>query len=471
SALLTPNTHFHILDSRMEAANKNYGLKNPVSPPGPKGLPYIGSLLDYFSDPLGFLTRIAEEYGDIVYFRLGSRRIYLLNNPDHIKDVLVTHNRNFTKSRVLDRAKFVLGQGLLTSEGDQHLRQRRIIQPVFHYKRIKTYGDVMAHFGSRTGEGWRDGDTVDIHREMSRLTLSVVSKTLFDADVESESDEIVGALNDLVKLFPRFLFPFSELLDYLPLPGNKKGTEAVKRLDSIIYRLIEERRTGAGSKDDLLSMLLEATDEEGDGKGMSDTQVRDEAITLFLAGQETMANSLTWTWYLLSQNPIAESKLHDEIDTVLRGRPPSTDDLGKLHYTHCVFKEALRIYPAAWTLARRAVTDYEAAGYTIPAGSDIYMSQYVIHRDARFFPNPLEFRPERWDTEDDQGLPKFAYFPFGGGPRRCIGEPFAWMEGVLLLASIASRWKMRLVPGHKVVPDALITIRPKYGMKMIVERR
>ncbi|MGH7891961.1 MAG: cytochrome P450, partial [Thermodesulfobacteriota bacterium] len=350
-------------------------------------------------------------------------------------------------------------------------RQRRIIQPVFHYKRIKSYGEVMAEYGSRTGVGWKNGDTVDIHVEMTKLTLAVVSKTLFDADVESESDEIVKSLTDIVNLFPRFVFPFSEILDYLPLPGNKRGLLAVSRLDNVIYRLIEERRRDAGQKDDLLSMLLEARDEEGDGRGMSDRQVRDEAITLFLAGQETMANSLTWTWYLLSQNPGAEKKLHEEIDTVLGGRLPSVDDLGKLPYTHRVFKEALRLYPAAWTLARRAIEDYRVGGYTVPAGADIYMSQFVIHRDGRFYPDPLKYDPDRWGAEEDSRLPKFTYFPFGGGPRRCIGEPFAWMEGVLLIAAIASRWKMGLAPGHRVVPDPLITIRPKYGMKMIVEKR
>jgi cytochrome P450 len=455
----------------METANKEYRLKRPMLPPGPKGLPFIGSLVNYFSDPLGFLTKIAQQYGEIVYFTLGSRRIYLLNNPEHIKDVLVTHNRSFTKSRALNRARIVLGDGLLTSEGDFHLRQRRIIQPVFHYKRIKSYGDVMAEYGSRTGVGWKNGDAVDIHGEMTRLTLAVVSKTLFDADVKSESDEIVKSLTDIVNLFPRFVFPFSEILDYLPLPGNKRGLLAVSRLDNVIYRLIEERRRDAGQKDDLLSMLLEARDEEGDGKGMSDRQVRDEAITLFLAGQETMANSLTWTWYLLSQNSGAEKKLHEEIDTVLGGRLPSVDDLGKLPYTHRVFKEALRLYPAAWTLARRAIEDYRVGGYTVPAGADIYMSQFVIHRDGRFYPDPLKYDPERWGAEEDSRLPKFTYFPFGGGPRRCIGEPFAWMEGVLLIAAIASRWKMSLAPGHRVVPDPLITIRPKYGLRMIVEKR
>ena len=455
----------------MDEADKKYQLKETLLPPGPKGLPVIGSLIGYFSDPLGFLTRIAERYGDVVYFRLGSRRIYLLNNPEHIKDVLVTQNRSFTKSRALNRAKIVLGEGLLTSEGDFHLRQRRIIQPVFHYKKIKSYGEVMAEYGSRTGGGWKSGDTVDIQGEMTRLTLAVVSKTLFDADVESESDEIVKSLTDIVNLFPRFVFPFSEILDYLPLPGNKRGLLAVSRLDNVIYRLIEERRRDTVAKDDLLSMLLEARDEEGDGRGMSDRQVRDEAITLFLAGQETMANSLTWTWYLLSQNPGAEKKLHEEIDTVLGGRPPSVDDLGRLPYTHRAFKEALRLYPAAWTLARRAIEDYQVGGYTVPAGADIYMSQYVIHRDGRFYPDPLKYDPDRWGAEEDSRLPKFTYFPFGGGPRRCIGEPFAWMEGVLLIAAIASRWKMSLAPGHRVVPDPLITIRPKYGMQMIVEKR
>ncbi len=455
----------------MEAVNKEYRIKRPLLPPGPKGLPYIGSLIDYFRDPLGFLTRISREYGDIVYYTVGSRRVYLLNNPDHIKDVLVTHNRNFTKSRALDRARIVLGEGLLTNEGESHLRQRRIIQPVFHHKRIKTYGHVMADYGSRAGRDWQSGETVDIHTEMTKLTLAVVSKTIFDADVESESDEIVKSLADLVGLFTRFVFPFSEILDYLPLPGNKRGIEAIKRLDTIIYRLIEERRSDMGAKDDLLTMLLEAQDEEGDGKGMSDRQVRDEAITLFLAGQETMANTLTWTWYLLSQNPEAEKKLHEEIDTVLGGRPPSVDDLGRLPYTHNVFKETLRLYPAAWTLARRVINDYQVGGYTVPSGTDIFMSQYVMHRDPRFYPDPLKYDPDRWGAEDDSSLPKFAYFPFGGGPRRCIGEPFAWMEGVLLIAAIASRWKMRLAPNHKVEPDPLITIRPKYGMKMMVEKR
>ncbi len=455
----------------MEAADKKSGVNNPFLPPGPKGLPFLGSLIDYFRDPLGFLSRVSSEYGDIVYYKVGSRRMYLLNNPHHIKDVLVTHNRNFTKSRALDRAKIVLGQGLLTNEGDSHLRQRRIIQPIFHHKRIRTYGDVMAHHASRVGENWRNGEVVDIQKEMNRLTLAIVSKTLFDADVESESDEIGKSLNDLVKLFPRFIFPFSEILDHLPLPGNKRCAEALKRLDTLIYGLIEERRSSTGSKEDLLSMLLDAQDEEGDGGGMSDRQVRDEAVTLFLAGQETMANSLTWTWYLISQHPEVEKKLLEEVARVLGDRLPAVDDLGRLSYTHKVFREALRLYPPAWAVARRVIEDYSVDGYVIPTGADIFMSQYVVHRDPRFYPDPLKFDPDRWDSEKESNISKFAYFPFGGGPRRCIGEPFAWMEGVISVATIASKWKMRPVPNQRIVPDPLITIRPKHGIRMIMERR
>jgi len=431
----------------------------------------VGSLIDYFSDMLGFLTRVSAEYGDIVYYKLGSRKMYLLNNPEDIKDVLVTHNRNFEKSRALKRAKIILGEGLLTNEGESHLRQRRTIHPVFHHERIRSYGDVMAEYASRVGEGWQNGTVVNIHKEMMKLTLFIVSKTIFDSEMESESDEIGRSLTDLVTLFPRLIFPYSEYVDNLPLPSNRRFEQAKSRLDSIIYGLIEERRANPGERKDLLSMLLDAQDEEGGGEGMTDVQVRDEALTLFLAGQESTANSLVWTWYLISQHPQVEKKIHGEIDSVLNGRLPTLDDLGKLSYTQNVFKEALRLYPPAWAVARQVKEDYEVGGYVVPAGADIFMSQYVVHRDPRFYKEPDRFIPERWSNEETKDLPKFAYFPFGGGTRRCIGEPFAWMEGVILIATIASKWKMRLVPHQRVEPEPLITIRPKYGMNMILERR
>ncbi|MCK5709359.1 MAG: cytochrome P450 [Deltaproteobacteria bacterium] len=455
----------------MRIAHSNSRIKDPFLPPGPKGLPLLGSLIDCFSDMLGFLTRVSADYGDIVYYKLGSRKMYLLNNPEHIKDVLVTNNRNFEKSRALKRTKIILGEGLLTNEGEPHIKQRRTIQPVFHHERIKSYGDVMAQYASLVGEDWQNGAVVNIHKEMMKLTLNIVSKTIFDSDMESESEEIGKSLTDIVTLFPRLLFPYSEYVDNLPLPSNRRFQQAKDKLDSIIYAMIEERRARPGKRKDLLSMLLEAQDEEGDGDGMSDLQVRDEALTLFLAGQESTANSLVWTWYLVSQHPEVERKMQQEIDCVLKGSQPTLDDLGKLSYTQNVFKEALRLYPPAWAVARRVKEDYEVGGYVIPAGADIFMSQYVVHRDPRLYKEPDRFIPERWNSEETKNLPRFAYFPFGGGTRRCIGEPFAWMEGVILIATIASKWKMRLVPHQKIVPQALITIRPKNGMNMILERR
>lgn len=446
-------------------------MKAPFLPPGPNGLPIVGSLYEYFSDVLGFLTRISADYGDVVYYKLGSRKMYLLNNPEDIKDVIVTNNRNFEKSRALKRSKIILGEGLLTNEGEPHIKNRRTIQPVFHHQRIKSYGDIMAEYASRVGEDWKNGAVVDIHKEMMKLTLFIVSKTIFDSDMESESDEIGQCLTDLVTLFPVMIFPYSEYLDDLPLPANKRFFAAKSKFDSIIYGLIRERRANPGENKDLLSMLLEAQDEEDGGQGMTDEQVRDEAMTLFLAGQESTANSLVWTWYLISSHPEVEKKIHDEIDSVLGGRLPTLDDLGKLSYTHNVFKEALRLYPPAWALARHVKEDYEVGGYTIPAGADIFISQYVVHRDPRLYKEPERFIPERWESDETKELPRFAYFPFGGGPRRCIGEPFAWMEGVIIIATIAPKWKMRLVPHQKVEPEPLITIRPKGGLKVIFEKR
>lgn len=455
----------------MQIAGTSRANKEPFLPPGPNGLPLLGSLVDYFPDMLGFLKRVSDEYGDIVYYKLGSRKMYLLNNPEHIKDVLVTNNRNFEKSRALKRSKIILGEGLLTNEGESHIKQRRTIQPVFHHQMIKSYGDVMADYASIVSEGWQNGSVLNIHKEMMKLTLYIVCKTIFDSDMESESDEIGECLTDLVTLFPQMIFPCSEYLDNLPLPANRRFQKARSKLDKIIYGLIEKRRANPGDKSDLLSMLLEVQDQEGDGEGMTDEQVRDEALTLFLAGQESTANSLLWTWYLISTNPESEKKMHREIDTVLNGRLPSLDDLGKLSYTQNVFKEALRLYPPAWAVARHVKEDYEVGGYVIPAGADIFMSQYVVHREPRLYREPESFRPERWSSDETKDLPRFAYFPFGGGTRRCIGEPFAWMEGVLLIATIASKWKMRLVPHQNIIPQALITIRPKNGMNMILERR
>ncbi len=446
-------------------------MTNVCYPPGPKGNLLVGHLFAFRRDPIGFLMSIARDYGDIVHFKVGLQNVFLLNHPDYIKDVLVTRNRNFVKSRGLERTKLLLGEGLLTSEGDFHLRQRRLAQPAFHRQRIAVYGIVMTDYGVWMRERWQEGETVDIAEEMKHLTLSIAGKTLFDADVASETKEIGEALTIAIAEWQTRVLPFSELFDKLPLPGNRRLKRARHRLDSTVYRIINERRASDKDRGDLISMLLLAQDEEGDGGRMTDVQLRDEALTILLAGHETTANALTWTWYLLSQNPEVEAKLHAELDAVLAGRLPTNDDATRLQYTEMVFAEAIRLYPPAWILGRRALNDYEVATYVLPAGAIIFMSPFVMHRDPRYFPHPFVFDPMRWLHEAKELRPRFAYFPFGGGPRQCIGEGFAWMEGVLLIATLAQKWRMRLVPGHPVELQPLVTLRPKYGMRMMLERR
>jgi len=440
-------------------------------PPGPKGLPIFGSLFDFYSDMLGFMSKASKEYGDVVYFRLFRQRAFLLNHPDLIKDVLVTHNRNFTKSRALERSKIILGNGLITSEGDYHLRQRRLAQPAFHHRRILNYGRVMVDYASKSCGQWQDGETIDLHREMMEVTLKIVAKTLYDTEVESETAEISNAVGVLMGMFPRLIFPLSEYLDWLPLPVNKRFEKSREVLDKIVYRIIESRRRSGEDRGDLLSMFLLAQDEEGDNSIMTDLQVRDEVITLFLAGHETVANALTWTCFLISQHPETEKKILKELSDVLGNRSPGPEDMDNLTYTRMVLTESMRLYPPVWTMARRAIDDYKVGEYILPSKSVIFFSQYLIQRDPRFYDAPDLFIPERWTKDNENSRPQYAYFPFGGGPRRCIGEQFAWMEGILLLATLVKRWKMNLAPGQRVEMNPLITLRPKFGLKMIIEKR
>jgi len=330
----------------------------------------------------------------------------------------------------------------------------------------------MAAYAAARRDRWRAGTTIDAHQEMMALTLAIVGKTLFDADVEHEAAEIGAALATTFESFHfGFFLPFGELLERLPLPATLRFRKARARLDATIYRLIEERRRAGGDRGDLLSMLLLAQDTEGDGGRMTDLQLRDEAMTIFLAGHETTANAMTWTWYLLSQHPDVEARVHAEIDAALGSRLPGADDLPLLPYTRMVLAESMRLYPPAWIVGRRALGPFEANGYTIPARSIVLLSQYTMHRDARWFPDPERFDPERFTPERQADRPKFAYFPFGGGPRVCIGEQFAWMEGLILLATIAQRWRLRLVPDHPIALQPIITLRPKHGIRMIVEAR
>lgn len=446
------------------------------NPPGPTARFPGALLLAFRRDPLGLLERTARRYGDVSMLRLGRTRLYLLNHPDFVKDVLVHQHRGFHKGRGLELAKHLLGEGLLTSEGEFHRRQRRLAQPAFHQQRLASYAAAMVKQAERVSERWAElGErtaappVLDIHQEMMRLTLGIVAETLFGAEVEDEAQQVGQAIATSMQLFRSFTtLPFASLLERLPLPSTRRFLRARSRLDATIYRLIADRRTAAEDRGDLLSMLLLAQDEEGSG-GMTDEQLRDEAMTLFLAGHETTANALTWSWYLLSRHPEVEARLHAELDAVLGQRRTDAADVPRLTYTSRVLAESMRLYPPAWVLGRRAILDYEAAGYRVPRGSIVLLSQWVMHRDPRFFPDPECFDPDRWTDEARAARPRFAYFPFGAGPRICIGEQFAWMEGVLVLATLARRWRPRLAPGHHVALQPSITLRPAGGMRMVLE--
>lgn len=445
-------------------ASRSFGV-----PPTVKGRPLIGILPEFRKNAPAFLQKVARAHGDIVHIRLGPQHAYVISNPEWIKDILITNQSNFTKSRMLERAKVLLGEGLLTSEAEFHKRQRRLVQPAFHRDRLIGYGAAMAECAAQCRDRWTAGTKFDVSREMNRLTLAIVAKTLFSADVSSEADEIGTALTEVLGLFEMVLMPFSEWIEKLPLPSVRRFERARDRLDQTIYRMIAERRASGEDKGDLLSMLLLAQDE--DASTMTDKQVRDEALTLFLAGHETTANALTWTWYLLSQNPEAEARFHEEIDRVLGARLPTFEDLPELKYVEMVFAESMRLFPPAWGIGRRPLQPYRIAEYEIPARTVMLMSPYVVHRDPRWFPEPEKFDPDRFLPENVGARPKFSYFPFGGGARVCIGERFAWMEGALLLATLGAKWKLKLVPGHRVETRALITLRAKYGMEMVVEGR
>jgi cytochrome P450 len=430
----------------------------------------IGGHINQFrKDRIGFLKKLAV-LGDVSSFRIANQQAYLVNNPDLVRDVLIVNAHKFIKGRALQRAKSLLGEGLLTSEKEFHLRQRRLAQPAFHRARINGYATSMIEYAQKMSEQWEDGETADLSKEMMRLTLWIVGKTLFSADVESDAEDVGEVMTILVESFDLMMLPFSEYFEMLPLPSSRRLRKSRIKLDEIIYGFINERRKTGEDKGDLLSMLLLSEDE--DGSKMTDKQVRDECLTIFLAGHETTANAMTWTWMLLAQNPEIEAKFHAELDQVLDGRAPTPEDYPKLKFTEQILAESMRLFPPAWILGRMATEDHEFDGFEIKKDSLVLISMYLMQRDPRYWENPEIFDPSRWETQSvKEAGNKFIYFPFGGGIRRCIGEQFAWMEGVLLLATLGKDWKLNLVPNQKIETQPLITLRSKFGMKMTFERR
>jgi cytochrome P450 len=417
-------------------------------------------------DPIALFQFLTEKFGDAVHYKIGPKHIVFLNDPALIREVLVVQNDNFTKERTVRRTKMLLGEGMITSEGNLHRVQRLTAQPAFHRQRIQQYADVVIEETSRVSDSWRNGETLDIAQQMMHLTLRIVARTLFNTELGDGVRELVDAINRIMRLYNYLVaLPAVEALIHLRVPGLAEFTGAKKKLDDVVARMIENHRRSEREHGDLLDMMLQSTEP------WSDEMLRDQVITIFLAGFETVANALTWTFYLLSENPEAGEKLSLELDQVLAGRIPTVADISPLRYTEMVLAESMRLYPPAWAMGRLAREDFDLGPYRLPAGTTILASQFITQRDGRHFPDPLSFDPDRFAPAGKATFPKFVYFPFGAGARQCIGESLAWMESSLMLTVIAQKWRLHLVPGHKVEPQALITLRPKFGMKMKVAKR
>jgi cytochrome P450 len=440
-----------------------------LRPPGPKPHFLVGNIPLAGPAPLDTFRRWAAEYGDIFYYRAAWLHVYFLNRPDLIEYVLVRNPQNFLKDRVVRNSRWLLGTGLLTAEGDAWKRERRLIQPAFSRDRIAAYARCMTESAEQMLASWKAGTVMDIHQEMMSLTLRVVVRALFDPET-LETDRISRSLNTIMlnSIGGRLLLP--PFFRYLPLRGMRDVRRAVGDMNGTVYEIIRQRRSGdKQTSGDLLSLLMHARDE--DGSRMTDEQVRDEVMTFLLAGHETTALALSWALYLLSKNTGAEKKLHEEVDRLQTGRLPSVSDLPSLTIVENVIKETMRLYPPAWSVARTAIASFELEGYRIPAGANIVMSQWIMHRDPRLFSEPESFDPDRWNTRACQNLPRFAYFPFGGGPRQCIGASFATTEAILILATIARRYQLVSVEKAPVLPVPGLTLRPKDPIRMHIEVR
>jgi cytochrome P450 len=429
--------------------------------------------------PIRLFEHLHKTYGNIAHYRFMGTPIVFLNDPRYIQQVLVTDAASFVKERTVRRMKILLGEGLITSDDPIHKRQRRIVAPAFHRQRIAAYGDQIVTCADAQQKHWHPNQPIDIAAASMQLSLEIVARTLFDTDVTTDIRAINDEVNTIMGLY-NFIVAFPRLEDFLhlPIPGLIKFRKSKARLDAVVNRLIREHRetaaNGEPDKGDLLSMLLASCDEQADASGqhagMSDDQIRDEVLTIFLAGYETVANALTWTWYLLSQNSEAEARLHAELDAVLgtrnHQRLPTLADYPALRYTEQVFAESMRLYPPAWAMGRMSTREVHLGPYNIPAGAHIFFSQYIMSHTPEYFPDPLRFDPDRFTPEAKAARPKYTYFPFGGGNRQCIGESFAWMEGVFSIATIARRWRMSYLGATPPVPQAKITLRPRDPLMM-----
>ncbi len=432
-------------------------------------------------DPIRLFEHLHRTYGPIAHYRFMGTPIVFVNDPEYIREILINQAPAFVKERTVRRMKVLLGEGLITSDDPIHIRQRRIVAPAFHRQRIAAYAGQIVASAAAHRDRWHSGETIDISAAMMSLSLEIIARTLFDTEVTDDIRRINDEVNTIMDLY-NFLviFPRLESFLHLPIPGITKFRRSRSRLNAVVNRLIGERRATGIDKGDLLSMLIAARDDEtetddqadpaGRRAGMSDNQIRDEVLTIFLAGYETVANALTWTWYLLSQNPEAESRLHAELDAVLGtgdgSRLPTLADYPNLRYTEQVFAESMRLYPPAWAMGRMSTGAVNLGPYRIPPGAHFFFSQYVMHRSAEYFPDPLRFDPDRHTPANKAGRPRFAYFPFGGGNRQCIGEGFAWMEGVLAIATIAQRWRMTYAGATPPEVQARITLRPRNPLRM-----
>ena len=421
------------------------------------------------ANPIHLFQHLAEAYGDIAHYKLGRHHIVFLNHPEYIREVLVVQNDNFIKERTVQRTKMLLGEGMITAEGAAHRSQRLAAQPAFHRQRIVEYAGIMVEEAAHLRDSWQAGEQRDIAADMMNLTLNVVARTLFATDLRQEVHELAAAINRIMGLYNfLIMLPAAEWLVHLRPPGLAAFVRARKRIDAVVYRMIDAHQQSGVDRGSLLDLMLAASPADD---AESRQSLRDQVITIFLAGYETVANALSWTWYLLSQNQDCETKFHEEVDSVLAGSSPTFEDVSRLRYTENVLAESLRLYPPAWAMGRYARNDFALGEFFLPARTTVLISQFITHRDPRFFQDPLRFDPDRFSAEAKARRAKFTYFPFGAGARQCIGESFAWMEGVLVLATLAQKWKLRLVPGHPVEPQPLITLRPKYGMRMLVEQR